>query len=555
MLCRNTTLLLFKVGVFVWGILVESSLTMALDGANALQLSTLNGWKSFELITQGDNISSLSDPNYGGTASRGSYDGLGAYLAGETLSIHVNHELDNDAATSRVDLNLSDFRQAIASTIDNNAATFPASIVTGMGFSYDTVFDGTYHAVSNPSPAASGTTAVAAYGALNFSRFCSGTSYQPNAFGANRGVVDPIYLTGEETFDEQGEFYALDQATRTLWEVPDLGTSSWENAAQVDSGTTTHTAFLLSDDGGDRHLHLYIGEKDIDANGDGVVDFLERNGLRGGTVYFFHPDPPASTTDLPNGQVTGTWSTSTVGALTEDKLEDIHTNPLDGTQVMLSDQTDGVYSIELNLQFSGGSFNANTSTTTIDQIDADLGSEPSGIGSPDNLVWSKDGSIYVQEDGDGNDMWRMNSDGTALSQIAHAFSEPSGIFDVSETVGYQPGSVLLTSVQGTGSAEAQLSVLISPTAAPLSQSADFDGDGDVDGTDFLSWQRGSGKSGGPGHAAGDANYDGVINAYDLALWEAQYGSGSLMTNVANVPEPATYLLLVLASFGWLWRYL
>ncbi len=520
---------------------------MALDGASPLQLSTLNGWDAFELVTQGNNISAISDSGYGTTASRGVYDGLGAYLNGTTLSIFVNHEVTNNAAISRVDLNLADFQQSIASTIDNGATAFPASIVTGMGYAYDTIFDGTYNAISNPNPVATGTVGVGNYSSANFSRFCSGSSYLANSFGANRGFVDEMYITGEEVFNTSGLFYALDSATETLWEVPDLGGGSWENATQVDTGNTTHTAMYLSEDNPGSRLQLYVGEKGADVNSDGEIDFLERNGLRGGTVYYFIPNAGFSTVDLPNGTVPGTWSTSTIGALTEDKLEDVHTNPADGTQLILGDQTDGVYKIDLNLQFSGNMLDTASSTATIDQIVPETGG--GSLGNPDNLTWSSDGKIYVQQDGAGNGIWQMNPDGTSRVQIAGAFSEPSGIFDVSEQVGYQPGSVLLTSIQGSGFAGAQLSVLVSPNATALPDSADFDEDGDVDGTDFLTWQQGVSGTAGSGHSMGDANYDGTIDAVDLDVWESQYGSPPPLSTASAVPEPSTMVLALSAGLA------
>lgn len=57
----------------------------------------------------------------------------------------------------------------------------------------------------------------------------------------------------------------------------------------------------------------------------------------------------------------------------------------------------------------------------------------------------------------------------------------------------------------------------------LPPSADFNNDGNVDGRDFLAWQQG--KSPTP-------------RAEDLALWQDQYGAGSL-TATAIVPEPTT----------------
>lgn len=65
-------------------------------------------------------------------------------------------------------------------------------------------------------------------------------------------------------------------------------------------------------------------------------------------------------------------------------------------------------------------------------------------------------------------------------------------------------------------------------------SGDFDGDGDVDGFDFLKWQRG-----------GSPN---PLSASDLTDWEMNYGTDSLLTaNSAAVPEPTSLLLMLVAS--------
>ncbi|MAE63604.1 MAG: hypothetical protein CMJ18_04980 [Phycisphaeraceae bacterium] len=442
-----------------------ASTALALDGAGDLELQMLNDWTAFEIVTQGDDIGAISDPGYGSTASRGSYDGLGGYLSGGKLSIYVNHETGN-AAISRVDVDLERFQQAVDSMIDDGATAFPLSFVTGMGYAYDRIFDGSYHAVDDPNPVAEGTPAIVNYGNANFDGFCSGSSYVPHAFGTDRGFVDPVYITGEEVTG--GRFYAVDQVTDTMWEVPDFGLGRWENASLVDTGNTTHVGVLLFSDVGSSpgdYIRMYVGEKGVDANDDGEIDFLERNGMRGGTVYYFDPDTGFRTDDLPDGAVTGLWSTSTAGALRETKLEDVHTNPNDGMEVVFADQTDGVYRMDLEMQFTSGELDTNASTVNIFQIDD--GSD-SPVRAPDNLTWTRNGLVYVQEDGSGDDVWQMNPDGSDLIQIASAFSEPSGIFDVSELAGYAAGSVLLSSMQG---GPAQLSALISPTALKIPEPA------------------------------------------------------------------------------------
>ncbi len=76
--------------------------------------------------------------------------------------------------------------------------------------------------------------------------------------------------------------------------------------------------------------------------------------------------------------------------------------------------------------------------------------------------------------------------------------------------------------------------------SPVITDADFNQDGDIDGADFLTWQRGFGV--GITLSEGDANGDNVVDAKDLIAWENQFGTASLPAFV-NVPEPATVVLL------------
>jgi hypothetical protein len=80
--------------------------------------------------------------------------------------------------------------------------------------------------------------------------------------------------------------------------------------------------------------------------------------------------------------------------------------------------------------------------------------------------------------------------------------------------------------------------------------ADFDEDGDIDGGDFLSWQRGFGTVGNAVHADGDANVDGDVNSADLTIWQNQFGNVSVVAAVSGpsavVPEPSSIMLLAIA---------
>jgi hypothetical protein len=67
----------------------------------------------------------------------------------------------------------------------------------------------------------------------------------------------------------------------------------------------------------------------------------------------------------------------------------------------------------------------------------------------------------------------------------------------------------------------------------VDRGGDFDFDGDVDGRDFLMWQRGGSPSG--------------TTAGDLAEWQRDYGAGQFNTTLYVVPEPGTMSLLALGG--------
>jgi hypothetical protein len=78
--------------------------------------------------------------------------------------------------------------------------------------------------------------------------------------------------------------------------------------------------------------------------------------------------------------------------------------------------------------------------------------------------------------------------------------------------------------------------------ASATANADFNGDGFVDGADFVLWQRGLGMTAASA-SSGDANGDQTVDAADFAIWKNQFAT----TPAASaVPEPGIAILLTLA---------
>ncbi len=78
-----------------------------------------------------------------------------------------------------------------------------------------------------------------------------------------------------------------------------------------------------------------------------------------------------------------------------------------------------------------------------------------------------------------------------------------------------------------------MSPLASLQLVGVGPAGDFDNDGDVDGADFLVWQRGLGT---------------IFTATDLNDWKANYGTGasSALASATSVPEPTSALLIFTA---------
>jgi hypothetical protein len=114
---------------------------------------------------------------------------------------------------------------------------------------------------------------------------------------------------------------------------------------------------------------------------------------------------------------------------------------------------------------------------------------------------------------------------------------PSGAFSVASPYVWN-----LSNLYTTG--EVTLTVL------PGAVLGDFNGDSIVDATFLASWKTGFGKTDAATRAHGDADGDHDVDGEDYLLWQRQSGSSATTVSAnAPVPEPATSMLFIAASAG------
>ena len=513
-----------------------STMIKDVEGGPTLEISNL--------LTNGEFTNGLNPGDSVYTAP-GIFDGLGAYDNGDgTYTVLANSELGNTVGYSYLvdgvaltGARISKF--IIDKDVDDDASNGYQSAMISGGIAYSEIYDVNGVEVTDATQINKG-----------FSRFCSSSFEQADRFGAGRGFVDNIYLTGEES--DEGLFWALDTESDAIWALPGLGRGGWETAVQVDTGSVNTVGVLLMDDN-TAPIYLWVGEK---ATAEGV-GFLERNGLAAssGNLYTWVPTDGSIGTDAGTSGVpdsadlnalalgataAGSWelvgsgtevagwdeatlrtNANALGALQLSRLEDASINPTNGQQVVFAttgntafggaDTFGNLITLDLSGAFDGNGLVPGGNSTDLAVIydgdrqiaswDADFGNdngvidtaEQAAFGAtiirnPDNLTWSADGSIYVQEDKsvssayfaqEESSIWQVSptdtdpvtgqADAERWLQIdrsavptAYGQTDPraagginpdpgnwesSGIIDVSDIYGEAAGSMFLSDVQ------------------------------------------------------------------------------------------------------------
>lgn len=407
-----------------------------------------NGWTVDPIFTIGETDNDGTDYSLERFGYRvpGVLDGMYAFKRGNNnrrIDLLVNHELRDERGYPYSLANGTQLTGARVSSFRIVQKQNGAMEVKSVGLAYDTIYDRYYDEVTDQSQLDEG----ANPGSLDgMDRLCSANGIERNKFGFR----DNIFFTGEETGN--GQEFALDVRNNVLYCAPAMGRAAWESVCVMENYGSDKVVVLVGDDRGGAPLLLYIGEKNGVYDQKKTPEFLKRNGLAKGNLYVWVADNGDASPEDWNGTGTirngkfkkinhynpglagqdGYDNAGWANQDTQDALglainrfnfsrpEDVDTNPADGTQAVLastgrpslypSDSWGTTYLVDL--KNDDLMKNLNGPLEDIDEIrarltiiydgdDAGQGqfSDPDfGLRSPDNLVWSADGYIYINED-------------------------------------------------------------------------------------------------------------------------------------------------------------
>ncbi len=296
-----------------------------------------------------------------------------------------------------------------------------------------------------------------------------------------------VYAAGV-AFDLSGNLYASDPNKDTISKITPVGTVSLFKSLPSFSFPTS----LAFDGNGD----LYVAN-----NGANQINKITPNG----TLSIF--------ASLPGGSDSGGLAFDDSGNLyvARGDADQIYKITPEGTPTLFA--TLSANSIPLGLAFDGiGNLYETGLDNKVRKITASgevsLFATLPNYTSPEavGLAFDSNGNLYAA--GLSGEVSKITPDGT-VSLFATATNQSLLYIAVTDDLGH-------------------------PLALPPnSLAADFDNDGDVDGRDFLVWQRG----GSPG----------PLSSGDLALWRGQYGNPPLVATSKAVPEPAGTCLLAIGA--------
>jgi len=158
-------------------------------------------------------------------------------------------------------------------------------------------------------------------------------------------------------------------------------------------------------------------------------------------------------------------------------------------------------------------------------------------------IYGTNSAITSEANGQGTaEAWTLIASG-ALA-LPEARFTAGDMITFANTTAYTSYKIVFPTVKDAAAANSMQVGGLQLFDASAPSDPDFDNDGDVDGQDFLTWQRNVGV--GTTNATGDADGNSIVNGADLAAWRAEFGPAAAAA-VGSVPEPTSAALAMLVG--------
>lgn len=370
----------------------------------------------------------------------------------------------------------------------------------------------------------------------------------------NVGNAVPLFDLGADFSAVEGETInlaptvtdAIDDALTYAWAISGPGVSQGSTDpvltfTPTDNGLYTITLTVTDDDGAASLLdsvaiNVVNAAPQVDVGSDQTVN-------EGQAVSF---DATYADAGIDDGPFTLAWDFGD-GNTAVDTLTPTHTYA-----------DSGVYQVTLTVTDKDGGVGIGAANVTVNNLAPANLQLVSNLGVFAGQAWELTGSLsdlngLVVNGENSTDFERLRGtadfgDGSQVPLIlrrtivgltaeysfttTHVFVQP-GDYTVQITVRDDDGGV------------ASKTLSITAQMAPSPSASDFDADGDIDGADFLAWQRGFGSTSATKND-GDADNDSDVDGSDLAVWVSQYGQTAPIVAAASVAtletltEPVTW---------------
>ena len=272
-------------------------------------------------------------------------------------------------------------------------------------------------------------------------------------------------------------------------------------------------------------------------------------GAYGGGIYTDTDLLGTQTAIIKNSTVSGNTSQSRGGGIyNADGLLVIKHSTITNNEALLgmgggiASHGDAQTRTEVLSSIVSGNFANNTTTTTSDDVSVTGGAIQSFLSLGYNLVGSGIGGSAITAFSATGDLTGVNdpmlgtlgfNGGTTMTHVvledSLAINAGDPDFDPND---FTPA--MNTDQRGADRVQVgRIDIGAVESSFAPTMPSDFDGDADIDGRDFLAWQRGKGTGPGADKSEGDANSDGYVDDVDLGIWAAGFG-----TSTSSVPASA-----------------